>query len=76
MAYKLKETNVDGIQSTFIHEAYENEIAYMFLQADKDAGKEVDVIYTIDDYDGEDIELWRQDWMVIPIKETHEHERV
>lgn len=37
-------------------------------ECDKDAGEEVEVCYTIDDITGEDIELWRQDWMIQRIK--------
>lgn len=64
MAFRVVETDVDGRPSTFIEEAFEDEIAQIFLDADKEAGEEVDVCYTIDDLTGEDIELWRQDWMV------------
>ena len=68
MAFRVIETDVDGRPSTFIEEAFEDEIAQIFLDADKEAGEEVDVCYTIDDLTGEDIELWRQDWMIERIK--------
>ena len=64
MAFKIIETDVDGRPSTFIEEAYDDEIAQLFLDADKEAGQEVDVIYTICQSTGDDIELWRQDWMI------------
>ena len=64
MAYKVTEIDVDGLSSTFVYEQFEDEVANAFLEADRDAGEEVDVIYMIDDRTGEDIELWRQDWMI------------
>lgn len=63
MAYKRKEMDVDGKPSTFVEETFEDEIPNAFLEADRDAGEEVEVIYMLDSITGEDIELWRQDWM-------------
>jgi len=62
MAYKVTENNINDRLS--IQEQYENEIANEFLEADDEAGEEVEVIYMIDDRTGEDLELWRKDWMI------------
>ena len=64
MAYRVTEIDVDNKPSTFVYEQYEDEVAKAFLKADSDAGEEVDIIYMIDDRTGDDIELWRQDWMI------------
>lgn len=64
MAFKVKEIDVDGRTTTFIEEAYEDEIAQAFLDADREVGEEVDVLYMVCQNTGEDIELWRQDWMI------------
>ena len=55
MAYKIDNKVVEG---------YEDEIAMAFLEADRDAGEEVDVIYMIDEKTDKDIELWRKDYMI------------
>ena len=55
MAYKIDNKVV---------ECYEDEIAMAFLEADRDAGEEVEVIYIIDSKTGKDIELWRKDYMI------------
>lgn len=68
MAFRIRETDIDGRTSVFVEEAFEDEIAEAFLKADKDAGEEVDVIYVIDHYTGEDIECWRQDWMTVKVE--------
>ena len=49
MAYKIDNKVV---------ECCEDEIANAFLEADRDAGEEVEVIYVIDNKTNEDIELW------------------
>lgn len=65
MAFRVKEIDFEGEEYTFIEESYENEIAQAFLDADYEAGEEVDVIYIVDDLTGEDIECWRKDYIIV-----------
>lgn len=62
--YKVYTENVDGRMDYFIVEDYEDEAEDMFLKADIDAQDKVEVLYTIDSITGEQIELWRQDWII------------
>lgn len=53
--------------NTGIYEDTIDEVALAFLEADRDAGEEVEVIYIIDSKTGRDLELWRRDWMTVRI---------
>lgn len=68
MPFRIDSVYEDGKPIRIVRESYDDEIAQAFLEADRDAGEEVDVIYMIDDKTGEDIELWRQDWMIVKVK--------
>lgn len=60
MAYKYTDNNDNRV---YIAEDYEGEIISAFERADIDYEKEVDVLYLVDSVTGEDIELWRRDWI-------------
>lgn len=57
--------------NNIIYEDRKDEIANTFLEADRDAGEEVEVIYIIDSKTGEDLELWRRDWMTVRIDDVN-----
>ena len=67
MAYKYKDIDEDGRISTFVEEEHENEILNAFYEADNEADEEVVVMYMIDSRTGEDIELWRCDYLELSI---------
>lgn len=60
---KIKEIDVDGRTSTFVVEDYKNEAKELFLNADLEADDEVIILYDIDSCTGENIELYREDWL-------------
>lgn len=62
--YKVYTENVDGRRDSFILEDYDGEASDLFKEADREAEEEVEVLYTPDSMTGEDLELWRQDWMI------------
>lgn len=61
--YKVHTEHYDGRISTFIMEDYDGEALEKFEEAELEAGEPVDVIYVIDSTTGEDIELWKRDWL-------------
>ena len=61
--YKVHTEHYDGRISTFIMENYEGEALEIFKEAELEAGEPVDVVYEIDSMTGEDIELWKRDWL-------------
>lgn len=61
--YRVNTGHYDGRISTFIMEDYEGEALEIFKEAELEAGEEVEVTYVIDSTTGEDIELWKRDWL-------------
>lgn len=60
---KVTELDVDGRESIFIYPDYENEIEVLFKEADKEAGDIVDILYDIDSVTGEELQIWRDEWL-------------
>ena len=61
--YKVREEDYDGRISTFVMEDYDGEALEIFEEAELEAGEPVDVVYAIDSRTGEDIELWKREWL-------------
>ena len=61
--YRVHTEHYDGRISTFVMEDYEGEALEIFKEAEEEAGEPVDTVYAIDSMTGEDIELWKRDWL-------------